>query len=230
MNYLRDLEYSEFLKLMDYLDSISENTAISLIGNFFPKLSALQELEIGYIIDSKDEKAFEKFKSDYPDLEIDEQGKSEATKKDYWEITEKSLNYTYDMAFQSLKSNNFLDNTFGKINTQIYNAKTLACLNNMEYQDNTAYLLKRKLFIDKYNLGFKSFNEAESILKEKGLETSKFFVYVVGYCKDKKYENFNKFLDHLFRRIELISRDTELKSSSNKEFLDNIISIINKNK
>jgi hypothetical protein len=230
MNYLRDLEYSEFLKLMDYLDSISENTAISLIGNFFPKLSALQELEIGYIIDSKDEQAFEKFKSDYPDLEIDEQGKSEAVKKDYWEITEKSLNYTYDMAFHSLKSNNFLDNTLGKVNTQIYNAKTLACLNNMTYQDDNAYLFKRKLFIDKFRLGFGSFNNAEIILKNKGLDASKFFVYVIAYCKDKKYENFSKFLDHLFRRIELISKDTELKSSSNKEFLDNIISIINKNK
>lgn len=227
---LTDLEYTEFIELVEYLDSLPEGPAISLIGSFFPKLSALQELEMGYIIDTRDEQAFEKFKSDYPDLEIDTEGKSSPEKKNYWEISEKSLNYTYDLAFSALKTNNFSDKSLSKINTQIYNAKSLACLKNKEFLDSNLYYAQRKLFVDKYNLDFNSFNTAEKILKDKGLEPTKFFVYVIEYCNKKKYENFQKFLDHLFRRINLLNDDVNLVSISNRDFLDNINSVINKNK
>jgi hypothetical protein len=231
MEKLRDLSYENFLELLEYLDSITENVAIAAIGNFFPTLTALQELEIGYIVDSRDRDAFERFKEEYPDLDIDPEGKSEPEEKKYWQVTEKALNHTYDLAFNYLKNNNFKDDTNNKGNTQIYNAKTLAALKNMEYQDYLLYSFKRKLFIDKYPyISYKEFNRIEAVLRLTGIDPNKFMIYVVVYCKDKKYENFNLFLEHLFKRIEILEVDKDLISQSNKEFIEAINTVINKNK
>jgi hypothetical protein len=232
MNYFKDLDYSNFIELIDYLNSISDNNAISVIGSFFPSLTAVQELEMSYIIDSRDERAFEKFKIDYPDLEVDVEGKSEPSRKDYWEITERSLNYTYELAFSNLKSNNFRDESLNRGNTQIYNAKTLAVLKNMNAEDDRAYFMRRKLFLDKgenYIVSQEKFNKIEKIISELGLDSSKFMVYVLNHIKEKKFENYRLFLEHLFKRIELLSLDKDLKSASNKDFVDNIKTVINKN-
>jgi len=231
MEKLRDLSYENFLELLEYLDSITENVAITAIGNFFPTLTALQELEIGYIVDSRDRDAFERFKEEYPDLDIDPEGKSEPEEKKYWQVTEKALNHTYDLAFNYLKNNNFKDDTNNKGNTQIYNAKTLAALKNMEYQDYLLYSFKRKLFIDKHPyISYKEFNKIEAVLRLTGIDPNRFMIYVVAYCKDKKYENFNLFLEHLFKRIEILEVDKDLISQSNKEFIEAINTVINKNK
>jgi len=231
MELLRDLNYEDFSELITYLESITDNAAMIAIGSFFPKLNALQELELGYIVDSKDRDAFERFKEEYPDLEIDPEGKSQPEEKRYWEVTEKALNHTYDLAFNYLKNNNFKDDNPDKGNTQIYNAKSLAALKNMEYQDSSIYPFKRKLFLDKNPyLSNKEFNNIESVLKLIGVDPNKLMIYVISYCKDKKYNNFNIFLEHLFKRIEILAGDKDMTSQSNKDFLEAINTIINKNK
>jgi hypothetical protein len=231
MELLRDLNYEDFSELITYLESITDNAAMIAIGSFFPKLNALQELELGYIVDSKDRDAFERFKEEYPDLEIDPEGKSQPEEKRYWEVTEKALNHTYDLAFNYLKNNNFKDDNSDKGNTQIYNAKSLAALKNMEYQDSSIYPFKRKLFLDKNPyLSNKEFNNIESVLKLIGVDPNKLMIYVISYCKDKKYNNFNIFLEHLFKRIEILAGDKDMTSQSNKDFLEAINTIINKNK
>jgi hypothetical protein len=231
MAFLRDLYYKEFVDLIDFLEGVSEGGAIESIGKFFPQMTAVQEMELGYIIDSKNEEAFNRFKSDYPDMEIDAEGKSTPIKKDYWEITEKSLNYTFQMALEELKGSDFRDKSSDKANTQIYNAKTLSCLKNMEKLDPSIYYFKRKLFIEK-NASYISdsqFNDVEDILKRLGVKHQSFMNYVVEYCKEKKYKNFRLFIDHLFRRIDILSLDLSLKSASNKEFLESIKSVVDKN-
>jgi hypothetical protein len=231
MELLRDLNYEDFSELITYLESITDNAAMIAIGSFFPKLNALQELELGYIVESKDKNAFERFKEEYPDLEIDPEGKSQPEEKRYWEVTEKALNHTYDLAFNYLKNNNFKDDNPDKGNTQIYNAKSLAALKNMEYQDSSIYPFKRKLFLDKNPyLSNKEFNKIESVLKLIGVDPNKLMIYVISYCKDKKYNNFNIFLEHLFKRIEILAGDKDMTSQSNKDFLEAINTIINKNK
>lgn len=231
MELLRDLNYEDFSELVTYLESITDNAAMIAIGNFFPKLTALQELELGYIVDSKDRDAFERFKQEYPDLEIDPEGTSQPEEKRYWEVTEKALNHTYDLAFNYLKNNNFKDESLDKGNTQIYNAKTLAALKNMEYQDHSLYPFKRKLFLDKNPyLSNKEFNKIESVLKSINLNPSGLMIYVISYCKDKKYQYFNVFLEHLFKRIEILAEDKDMTSQSNRDFLEAINAIISKNK
>jgi hypothetical protein len=231
MELLRDLNYEDFSELITYLESITDNAAMIAIGSFFPKLSALQEIELGYIVDSKDRDAFERFKEEYPDLEIDPEGKSQPEEKRYWEVTEKALNHTYDLAFNYLKNNNFKDDSPDKGNTQIYNAKSLAALKNMEYQDSSIYPFKRKLFLDKNPyLSNKEFNKIESVLKSISVDPNRLMIYVISYCKDKKYHNFNVFLEHLFKRIEILAEDKDMTSQSNKDFLEAINTIINKNK
>jgi hypothetical protein len=231
MELLRDLNYEDFSELITYLESITDNAAMIAIGSFFPKLNALQELELGYVVDSKDRDAFERFKKEYPDLEIDPEGKSQPEEKRYWEVTEKALNHTYDLAFNYLKNNNFKDESPDKGNTQIYNAKTLAALKNMDYQDSSIYPFKRKLFLDKNPyLSNKDFNKIESVLKSVSVDPNRLMIYVISYCKDKKYHNFNVFLEHLFKRIEILAEDKDMTSQSNKDFLEAINTIINKNK
>jgi hypothetical protein len=233
MNALRDLSHSEFVELVKFLNSLSEESNAMLnIGGFFPKLTAVQELELSYVIENdNNERLFEKFKSDYPDLEIDPEGASTPSKKNYWEIAERSINYTYDLAFNDLKSNNFKDGSPDKGNTQIYNSRTLACLKNMPVDKKVIYFIQRKLFIDKFAgyLGLKDFRHIEDILKELGLDYQTFLSYVILYVKEKKYKNFGLFLSHLFKRIELLKSDKELKSQSNREFLESIKIVINKN-
>jgi hypothetical protein len=232
MTKLKEMSFGELVELIDYLDSVSEGGTQAFIGRFFPNLTAVQELELGYVIDSRDEKAFEKFRSDYPDMDIDPEGRSEPSEKRYWEIGERSLNYTYDLALAYLKSRNFREDIPNKPNTQIYNARTLAFLKNMPWQDPSFYVGRKKLFMDKNGRGPLSperVSEAESKLRSLGVPPNKFMTYLFSYCENKKYENYRVVVDHLFRRIDILSEDKDLSSQSNRDFLDAIKSISEKN-
>jgi hypothetical protein len=229
--YLKELEFENFLELVNYLDSITEEAASLAIGGFFPGLTAVQELELNHIIETKEKDLFEKFKSDYPDIEIDPEGTSTPVQKNYWEVAEKALNHVYDLAFNSLKKSNFKDSSPAKENTQIYNARTLSCLKNMEYVNSSFYYPNRKLFIEKFpQISLLTLEMAESNLKKKEIDAESFMSYVLTYCKKKKYENFATFIDHLLRRIDVLSSDKDMSSHSNIDFLDSINRVINKNK
>jgi hypothetical protein len=83
MEKLKNLEYNDFIELVDYLNSLSDGAAIALIGKFFPNLTAVQELELNQVMESRDEDDYNLFKNEYPEMEIDPKGKSEPIKKNY---------------------------------------------------------------------------------------------------------------------------------------------------
>jgi hypothetical protein len=114
------------------------------------------------------------------------------------------------------------------VNTQVYNAKTLACLKNMNAMKYDNYIFHRKLFLDSSIMTNKKIKVVEGSLKELGLQPAAFLINVIKYCYKRK-EDYSIFLDHLFKRIEILSVDKELSSESNREFLSNINSIIDKN-
>jgi hypothetical protein len=236
MEKLQNLEYNNLIELLNYLESLSESdipeeTEVFVeekIQNFFPHLNAVQQLELSYIVKNRDEKAFELFRESYPDLEIDPTGQSIPDEKQYWQLTENSLNSIYDLAIQDLEANRFMDRSYNKVNTQVYNARTLACLKNMEAMKYDNYVLHRKLFLDNSTLTNKQMKVVEDGLKELGLKPAAFLINVIKYCHKRK-EDYSIFLDHLFKRIEVLIADKELTSDSNKEFLSNINSIIDKN-
>lgn len=238
---LKNLNYDNFIELIEYLGEVSGKEDLEekelfveeKIQNFFPKLNAVQEIELSFIIKNKSQEQFELFRDNYPDLEIDVEGKSKPEDKQYWLIREKTLESVCDLALENLKENSFIDRSINKIDSQVYNAKNLSNLKNMPATEGKNYFLYRKLFLKKYEDDFlinnKNFNKYEKILKDLEIkEYNKFFLTLVNYIKEKKREEFSLFLEHLFERIELLGLDVDLTSSKNIEFKENILSIINK--
>ncbi len=239
MNTIKDLEYSNFIELVEYLKSISgeENEdgkmgfVLNRMGNFFPELTSLQELELGYVLDNLDKEKYERFRDNNPDIRVDETGKSSPSKKDYWMIKEKALNHLFDMAQNNLKSKDFKDNHPDRLDTQVHNAKTLSPLKNMQKQDSIAYAFKRALFFKKFSfMPAEDFVKYEKHMEELGVEDYTVFLnYFLSYCYNKKYKNFSIFFEHVLKRIEILYSDKDLKSQFNKDFLEAIKSIVNKN-
>lgn len=237
MEKLGGLDYNNFIELLDYLESLSEyeteeETGVFVeekIHNFFPNLDAVQEIELSYIISNRDKKLFEVFKQNNPDIELDPTGQSTPKDRDYWQLTENALNSVYTLAKEDLESTKFIDKSYNKVNTQVYNAKNLNCLANMESMKYDSYLMHRKLFLDSSNIKTgKEFNELERKLTEIGVKPSQFLINVVKYCYKRK-DDYSVFLRHLFDRIEVLHSDNELTSESNKSFLDSINTVIAKN-
>jgi hypothetical protein len=241
MNFVKDLEYKNFIELIDYLENLSGSDDDDIkksfmeerIHSFFPKLTALQELEFSHVVNSRDVAAFEKFKKDYPELEIDTTGKSTPIAKNYWEIKEKAVKSLYELAENDLKQNSFMDNSPNKVNSQVYNARSLSCLINRNFGEPKAYIFSRKLFIDKFPgeeyITFDRFNHLEKVLSNRGIDHQKFMFYVIEYCGKKEKKNFIYFLENLFIRIELLGLDQNLESEESKTFLENVIKVVNKN-
>jgi hypothetical protein len=236
MEKLQNLEYDNFIDLLNYLESLSESDipeeievfVEEKIQKFFPHLNAVQQLELSYIVKNRDRKTFELFKESYPELDIDPTGQSTPDEKQYWQLTENSLNSVYDLAVQDLETNRFIDRSYNKVNTQVYNAKTLACLKNMETMKYDNYIFHRKLFLDSSATTNKKMKVVEESLRKLGLQPAAFLINVIKYCHKRK-EDYSIFLDHLFKRIEILSADKKLSSEGNREFLSNINSIIDKN-
>jgi len=239
---LRELEFEGLMGLIEFLEKLSkketpeerETFAEERLSGFFPSLTAVQEMELFYICKSKNRDAFNRFRDEYPDIEMDETGKSQPKDKRYWEIKEKALNEIYEFALEDLKKNFFQDRTTNKVNTQVYNAKNLSALKNMDKQKSEIYIFSRKLFVDNFKgddfINSKTFNNIEKTMKLIGIkDPSKFLVNVINYCKGKKREKIILFLEHLFDRIEILSYDTELSSQTSKDLLDGINFVINKN-
>jgi hypothetical protein len=241
MQYLKDLKYENFVELLEYLEELADTESEEeklrfseeRIQNFFPTLSALQEIELSLVISKKDKDMFEQFKSQYPDLEVDETGTSKPNKKDYWELREKSLESVHQIAEDYLKSKGRKNPDMKSLNKQVCNAKSLDCLENegINNEKNTYYFL-RKLFLDRHpkDAVANQFNflKFEKALEELGLNYHKFFTMVIIHCNSKKSrDEFVVFLDHLFRRIELLLSDKKLKSDNNRKFLDAINAKLN---
>jgi len=237
MDLLKNLEYDNFIELLDYLEGLSESKIPEDIEvflgerilNFFPDLNAVQEVELNYILMHREKSLFDAFKLEHPMLAIDSSGKSTPNKKQYWELSENALNSVYSLALQEVEKTDVKDTSYNKVNTQVYNAKNLSCLKHMPHQKYESYIYYRKLLLNKYHKHTaKEFNELEKKLKELKLEPSKFLINVVKYCY-KETNDYSVFLDHLFKRVENLHADTDLTSESNKKFLANINLVIDKN-
>jgi len=243
MAYLKDLNFEDLIELLDYLEDISgkeiKEEKLSFveakIGNFFPSLSAVQEMEFSSIIGDRSIELFELFKGKYPNLEIDTTGRSTPKEKEYWEIREKALNELYLFALENLEKNSFLDKSTNKMNMQVYNAKNIVFLKDMNGGRTDLYAFYRKLFLDKFKghriINQRNFSNAEVVLGElfSKDEVQLFFLNTVIYCKDKDENEISLFLEHLFERLEILLLDKKLSSDSNKAFLEGINDILSKN-
>jgi hypothetical protein len=230
---LKDVGFDEFLELADYLESISEGGTQALIGRFFPFMSATEELELNYVIDTRDRSQFERFRDSHPEMEVDPEGRTEPSKKDYWEVHLKSIDSVHEMASKYLERNDGVEDIPGKPNTQIRNAKSLEALWRMPFQDPSYYVMKRKLFMDKHSTGIinpERLSSAEATLRSLGIAPNTFMVYLFAYCSSKKFENYRVFADHVLRRISLLGEDGNLKSESSRSFLEAIKRVSERNK
>jgi hypothetical protein len=143
----------------------------------------------------------------------------------------KALEESYKMAFDVLSKNNFIDKSKNKVNTQVFNAKTLSGMKNLQIINNKAYLLKRKLFIDKYNteyISMKEFINTEKILESLGLKYNIILSAMIDWIGKKKIGEISYFVEHFFSRIEVLHDDINMSSHINVEFLDNLKYIENK--
>jgi hypothetical protein len=227
INFLKDLSGTEVEEEQEVF--VEEN-----ISKFFPYLNAVQEMELFYICRTHDEDAFNIFRSENPEIEIDETGRSIPTERKYWEIKLKALENIYMFAMKDLEENSFVDRSYDKINTQVYNARNLSALKNMDRLRPEMYIYIRKLFLDKHKgdpfINNKTFNLMENNLKEIGIEAPHAFLgNVVEYCDTKRRGEIIFLLEHLFDRIEILKYDTAQEVQENKDFLEGIKTIINKN-
>jgi hypothetical protein len=219
---LREVGFTEFLELVDYLESISEGGTQALIGRFFPFMSATEELELNYVIDTREQTRFEAFREAHPDMEVDPEGKTEPSKKDYWEVHLKSIEAVHEMASKYLEKRGGIEDLQNKPNTQITSARSLKPLLSMPRQDPAFYVPKRKLFLDKHPNGALSkqrVEDAEKRLRNLKIAPNSVMTAMFAFCSSKKPENYRVFVDHFLRRLEILSEDSELKSDVNRDFL-----------
>lgn len=230
---LREVSFEDFIELVDYLDSISEGGTQALLGRFFPDISSTQELELSYVVETRNREFFESFKSKNPDIKMDPEGRSEPSRKNYWEIELKSLDSVHAMASDYLSRHSGIEDVQNKPNTQVANAKSLSCLASMPKMDPSFYVIKRKMFLDKNvipSINGGRIERAEASLRSLGIAPNTFLTYFFAYCSPKKPDNYRIFADHVLRRLVLLSQPGAMESQSNVDFLAAVKSVSEKNK
>jgi hypothetical protein len=230
---LKEVSFEEFLELVDYLESISEGGTQALIGRFFPFMSATEEFELNYVIDTREKANFERFRESYPEMNIDPDGKTEPSPKDYWEVHLKSLENVHQMASKYLEGRTGSEGMPNKPNGQIVAARSLEPLIRLPRQDPSFYIPRKKLFLDKHGTGpitRSRVEMAEADLRSVGVAPNTFLTPMLAYCESKKIENYRVFVDHLLRRLSILSEDKHLRSDVNRHFLAAVKSVSERNK
>jgi hypothetical protein len=241
MKKLNELTFNNLLELVDYLKILSQKETLEeqinfvedRLGGFFPNLNANQELELFYIVNNKDEVAFNIFKEQNKDMDVDETGMSQPSQKNYWEIKEKALESIYSAALEKLEKRDFKDSSKHRIHTQVYWAKNLNCFKNIKIENISplvSYSYRKKVFLNKFLndpiLNEFTINKIEKHLTSFNIDYKKFFELFFKFVENKKRDNFILFTEHLFKRIELMSSDKDLISVNNKQFKDNLENVI----
>jgi hypothetical protein len=236
---LENLKYSEFKDLLFHLkklssaeDDISKQVEVEAkLNYFFPELSALEEMELNHVAsaifreDTTSEDLFNIFKENHPKLKIDTLGLSHPFKKNYWEIELKSLDSVYELAQNYLQKNNYRDETHGKINSQVVNAKDLNNLNNIKLNPSMIYDFDKTLFLKKFNneyINNQNFNKYEKLVY-KYTKNNIFMHKLIEYITRKdKPVSYGTFINHVFSRLDILDKDVKLTNEENKSYLKKI--------
>jgi hypothetical protein len=190
-------------------------------------MDALQQMEMDYIADSRSEFAFDRFRNDYPDLRIDESGTSVPKKKNYAEIRAKALDEVYSEAYSNLRKANFHDSSKSDEDSQIYNAKSLSCLENaIPKLDPKDYAPARFMFLKKHPDDAISIGRIEEYIGKLGFDPKPISAAIVSYCSRKgKEESYRSFLFHLSNRLEVANKDANRDLPMTKDLIGRLKSL-----
>lgn len=224
-----NVPYDEFKELVQFLKFNDEegefHNITKRLTRFIPNMNAMQSLAIDDIIknileenDEEAKKGLEEFKQQYPDTQIDPEGKLDMTDFNYYEISLQSCDLLYNQSVEKIN-----EGVADDIDRQIYNAKTLEPLKAMTGK--YAYPMKRVLYFkqDKARpLTLDELKDAEKKVKELFPEENGIMDKFMNFIYSKKYEKCSFFVEHFLQRLDVLSKDKELTHPSNKEFYDNL--------
>lgn len=231
---LKNVPFSEFNELVKFLGKDKDIYIIERIGRFFTNLNSEELFDLNHLCsmilndDPSAEDVYRLYIENHPDAEMDETGKSNVKIdiSDAWLLSLKSIDSLYAMAEETLKKNNYVDNSPHKVNSQVYNGKNLSNLKN--YKSKHDYLSNKVLYFKKHT-ETKGLNKENLKLAEKTLSALKLpytsLNKIIEIAELKISENWETFVEHFFVRMDALSHDIDLNNSSNKEFYNNLTEI-----
>lgn len=228
---IKSVSFSAFDTLITYLkEMLTRRTDINadiidLLDRFFPNMSALAQIEMKVLAEDPSVERYLEFQEKYPDILVDNTGRSTPTKKLYWQVSEKALNDIYDAAVENV--NNSELQKIRHSNQQIIYAKTLENLKSPRLSSAGAMVSKTLLLKQIPGIAApETFQRIEAFIQEIVTDGLKFLSRLYNYTKHvKPITDAQLFLDHVFMRIDLLQQDKDLISKSNAEFKANIVEI-----
>ena len=239
---LKDMSYDDMIILMNFLKGRSKEEknsdkiidAVRQVSHFFPETDGTQELIltgiVTSILDGRDaRKEFAVLQQAYPEMKVDRWGQSISEKKTYGGIRLSMLDEFFENSKKRLVESGFVDKSKAKIDTQIYNGKTLDSFKEREPMTN--YGIEKTMFLKKYpTVFFPEEIEHFEILLEKYAGTKKIFHLIMESANKQKANThtdyFYSLVQHILGRLEILDREIEDKgaphSDSSREFLENL--------
>lgn len=228
MKRISEMNYENFKELLLFLKEKYETPTELLSGlqKFFPNLTAVQEMELMYVCDAilneleYAEKLFTGFIEKYPEIEVDETGKSEPAKKAYWELELETLEVMYKNSKDYMKAHK-RDMTKSKVHEQTINARELTCLMSMP-KSNVPYLYRRVLYLKNNPKGIQAseFDKAEKELEQLNISREVLGVFLAYLQKTQKNVSQNTFTKHFLSRLLLATKDQN--NEINKKFIKSL--------
>lgn len=210
--YLKDVLYSDFLKLLECISKLSEtNDSIILtiqLEYFITGLDALEQFHLNRLVEqylnsgTVSELEFNNFKnlcrSDI--IEIDESGRTPPAQKNYTILQIMSIKATCELAKRQKNKTT--------ASTQLSDVWGLDCFEGIELKCN--HHIQEELLCNKYRneiVNKTKFNiYANKVNKVCGSE--KPWQYVINYCKSKRtLSGFNVFLETFYKIIDCLESD-----------------------
>lgn len=223
----KDVKFEEFKELILFLKFNDEETEYHNITKrltrFIEEMNAYQSVLIDNIVkdilEGKEKDAhdlFDTFQKTYPNIKFDPEGKLDLTDFNYFEISLQSIDMLFSQAKEKIENNSAED-----IDFQIYNAKTLEPLLNLNGR--FEYPLKKFMYFKNNSIRpitKENFKKIEIIINELFPEENNILGKFLNYIYYKKYEKCITFIEHFLYRIDILYKDKELTHNSNKEFYE----------
>ena len=227
MNKIKDVPFSDFVELVQFLKFNDEETEYHNITKrltrFIEGMNAYHSVLIDNIVkdilDDKTEDAeqlFNTFNENFGDLNFDPEGRLDLTDFNYFEISHQSIDMLFEQAKERIK-----EDIADDIDRQVYNAKTLEPLlklnGRFEYPIKKFMYFKNNVYrpVTKEQLKITEEQIAE-MLPEGNNVMGKFMEYIFH----KKPERISTFIDHFLHRVDVLYRDEDVTHPSNKEFYE----------